>query len=93
MIFLTTSKKKYYIKYHGIHITLTGWELRAPVVQTGRNTFNVSFSDHATFKEIIEYVREARPRHVVIDGSRGTDTIFTAKYIEKILGIRAIVRP
>ncbi|MEB3759867.1 MAG: MBL fold metallo-hydrolase [Desulfurococcales archaeon] len=93
VIFLRISKKKYYIKYPGIHITLTGWELRAPLVQTGKNTFNVSFSDHATFKEIIEYVREARPRHVVIDGSRGTDTIFTAKYIEKILGINATVRP
>ncbi|MFN4045838.1 MAG: MBL fold metallo-hydrolase [Acidilobaceae archaeon] len=67
----------------GTHIILTGWELRAPLVKITENTYNVGFSDHATFKEIIEYVREAKPRKVIVDSTRGKDTRITAKYIEK----------
>ncbi len=73
----------------GTHIVLTGWELRAPLVKISENLYNVGFSDHATFKEIIEYVREAKPKKVIVDPTRGKDTRITAKYIEKILEIPA----
>lgn len=77
----------------GTKILATGWELRAPVVQVREGVYRVGFSDHATFKEIIEYVAEARPKRVIVDASRGTDARFTAKYIERVLGIPAEAQP
>jgi Predicted exonuclease of the beta-lactamase fold involved in RNA processing len=71
----------------GTRILLTGWELRAPVVKVGEKTYKVSFSDHATFKEVIEYVSEAKPKTVIVDPVRGSYASITAKYIERILGI------
>jgi len=73
----------------GTRILLTGWELRAPVVRVDENTYKVGFSDHATFKEVIEYVREAKPKAVIVDSTRGAHASITAKYIERILGIPA----
>ncbi|MEM0365548.1 MAG: MBL fold metallo-hydrolase [Acidilobaceae archaeon] len=74
-------------------ILVTGWELRAPAIEVKDNIYRVSFSDHATFKEIIDYVREAKPKQVIVDGTRGTATKITAKYVEKILGIPAMSQP
>ncbi len=71
----------------GTRILLTGWELRAPIVKVDENTYKVSFSDHATFKEVIDYVSEARPKRVIVDSTRGQHASITAKYIERILGI------
>ena len=77
----------------GTHIFLTGWEMRDIVVRTGPTSFNVSYSDHATLKEIVEYLSESRPKLVVVDNYRGKDAILTAKYIENRLGIRALAMP
>ncbi|MCX8195969.1 MAG: MBL fold metallo-hydrolase [Acidilobaceae archaeon] len=74
-------------------IFLTGWELRAPAVKVREGVFRVGFSDHATFREIIEYVREASPKRVIVDSTRGTDTQVTARYIERALGIPAESQP
>ncbi len=93
VIFISMGRKRNYLNLPGVHVTLTGWELRAPVVKTGFNSYNVSYSDHATFKEIIQYVEESKPKYVIVDGHRGTDAWYTAKYIERILGIPAAVRP
>ncbi len=93
VVFVQMSKKKSYRRLPGIHVVLTGWELRAPAVLAGKRLINVSFSDHASFKEIIEYVDAARPRKVVVDATRGKDAWFTAKYIERILGIPAEAQP
>ena len=71
----------------GTRILLTGWELKAPVVKVDEKTYRVSFSDHATFKEVIEYVEEAKPKAVIVDSVRGSHAGITAKYIERILGI------
>jgi len=93
VIFVHMSRKRSYTRMPGIHVVLTGWELRAPAVLAGDRIINVSFSDHASFKEIIEYVDAARPRKVIVDASRGRDAWFTAKYIEKMLGIPAEAQP
>jgi putative mRNA 3-end processing factor len=71
----------------GTRILLTGWELKAPIVKVDEKTYRVSFSDHATFKEVIEYVEEAKPKAVIVDSVRGSHAGITAKYIERILGI------
>ncbi|MDM7275089.1 MAG: MBL fold metallo-hydrolase [Thermoprotei archaeon] len=88
IIFKHTNNNKE-ISSKGIHIVLTGWELRAPLVKITENLYNIGFSDHATFKEIIDYVKESKPKKVIVDSTRGKDTRITAKYIEKILGITA----
>ena len=93
LVFLHTSKSRYKKSFPGIHVILTGWEFKAPAVIVDERTFRVSLSDHATFKEIIGYVEEARPRRVIVDAYRGVDARFTAKYIERVLGIRAEAQP
>jgi putative mRNA 3-end processing factor len=77
----------------GLHLRLTGRELRGVAVKVSDNVFNVSFSDHATFREVVEYVEEAAPRMVVVDAYRGREAGFTAKYIERRLGIPAVALP
>jgi len=72
---------------------LTGLERRGVSVQVRENVYNVAFSDHASFWEIVEYVKDARPKEVIVDGSRGFDPAFTAKYLSKVLGIPARVEP
>lgn len=93
ILFIHTSKMRSKRSMPGVHVILTGWELRAPAVIVDDRTFRVSLSDHATFKEIIRYVEQARPRRVVVDAYRGTDAWFTAKYIERMLGIKAEPQP
>ncbi len=86
-------RRRVYKRYPGVHVFLTGWEMRGVIVRTGPNSFNVSFSDHATFREILEYVREASPKQVIVDASRGSDAWLTAKYISRYLGIPATAMP
>ncbi len=93
IIFIHTSRLRDYRRRPGIHVRLTGWELRAPAVAVDEKLINVSFSDHASFKEILQYVEEASPRAVIVDGYRGREASETARYIEKLLGIRAKVSP
>lgn len=93
VLFVHMSRKSSYRRLPGIHVVLTGWEMRAPAVMAGDRLINVSFSDHASFKEVIEYVDMARPRRVIVDATRGKDAWFTAKYIEKMLGIPAEAQP
>ncbi len=80
-------------KRPGTHVKLTGREFRNIVVKVSDRTYNVSFSDHATFREVIKYVMEAKPKCVIVDGYRGMDARLTAKYIERKLGIRAVAEP
>jgi len=93
IVFVRNSMFKIFKKRAGTHIKLTGREFRDVAVQVSENVFNVSFSDHATFKEVIEYVKNAKPKMVIVDGYRSKDAYFTAKYIEKRLGIKAISEP
>jgi putative mRNA 3-end processing factor len=93
VIFAHTTKKKYLRRKPGIHITLTGWEMRDVVVRTGDNSYNVSYSDHATFREILEYLRDAKPRIVIVDATRASKASLAAEYIKRLLGIRAVSLP
>lgn len=94
VVFLHESRRTSKRRLPGIHVRLTGWEVRDIVWRTGQNSFNVGFSDHARLEEIIEYLEEARPKMVVIDAYRGRKGAgATARYIERMLGIPATIAP
>jgi len=93
VIFVHSAKRVSLKRMPGVHIVLTGLERRGVSVQVRENVYNVAFSDHASFWEIVEYVKDARPKEVIVDGSRGFDPAFTAKYLNKVLGIPARVEP
>ena len=93
IVFVHTSRRRRLGRMPGTHIVLTGWEMRGVVVRVGPRSYNVSFSDHATLQEILEYLYEARPRIVVVDAYRGGSAEATARYIERVTGIRALAMP
>ncbi|MGC9209709.1 MAG: MBL fold metallo-hydrolase [Acidilobus sp.] len=93
IIFAHTTKASSLKRMPGVHVILTGLERRGVSVQVEENVYRVAFSDHASFWEIIEYVKEAMPKEIIVDGSRGFDPQFTAKYLNKVLGIPARVEP
>ncbi len=93
IVFIHDSKRYSKVRLPGTHVRLTGWEIKSMIRMVKNNVFNVSFSDHATFREVIEYVREAMPKMVIVDAYRGKDAWYTARYIEKTLGIPSIYLP
>ncbi len=93
IVFVHESKRRGKRRLPGVHVRLTGWEMRDIVWPTGPRSFNVSYSDHARLSEIIEYLEDARPRLVVIDNFRGRGAWATARYIERTLGIPARAEP
>jgi len=77
-----------------VNILLTGWEFRSPYRRVGPRDWIVSFSDHADFAQLVDYVQEARPRLLVVDASRGGRAAYTfASYVSRKLGISALVQP
>lgn len=93
LVFIHESKRNGKMRLPGVHVRLTGWEVKSMIRQISPTYYNVSFSDHATFREIIEYVAEANPKIVIVDAYRGRDSWYTARYIERRLGIRATYMP
>jgi putative mRNA 3-end processing factor len=78
----------------GVHVLLTGWEFSGPYRWVSDRRVIVSFSDHADFRQLVEYVREARPRRVVVDAYRGgTAARVFAAYLRRKLDIPAEAQP
>ncbi len=77
-----------------VNILLSGWEFGSPYRRVGPRDWIVSFSDHADFTQLVEYVEEARPRLLVVDSSRGGEAaqVF-ASYVSRELGINAFYQP
>lgn len=77
-----------------VHVLLTGWEFREPFRWVGDRRVVVSFSDHADFRQLVEYVREARPRRVIVDAYRGGQAAYVfAAYLRRKLDIPAEAQP
>jgi len=93
ILFDHMSKAKYRkLNGRALNIVLTGHEFSEPVKKIDEYTWIVSFSDHADFDELVEYVERSKPKLVVIDGSReGYPHVF-AKELKK-RGWNAIVLP
>ena len=93
VIFLHSTRFSSYRRRPGVHVRLTGWEMRAPAALAGDRVINVSFSDHATLREIVEYLDDARPRLVLVDAYRGRSAMLTARYLERTLGLKVLPSP
>ncbi|MCE4617431.1 MAG: MBL fold metallo-hydrolase [Desulfurococcales archaeon] len=79
-------------KRPGIHVLLTGWATK-PVEILNEWHYRMSYSDHADYYDILEYVRLARPKTVIVDASRSSYARFMARAIENTLGIHALAMP
>ncbi len=105
---LEVKKDKWYIEFHGfyewrrrningskaIHMLLTGWEFRAPYTWLTSREIVVSFSDHADFTQLVDYVLETKPKLVITDASRGgTAARVFSEYLRQRYGIRAYAYP
>ena len=77
----------------GSHIILSGWEFRKPYRRIGKNTWLVAFSDHADFKGLIRYIKEAKPKEIVVNKVRSTCGDLFVDYIKRKLGINAFLLP
>ena len=76
------------------HILLTGWEFTDSFRKLSADEWIVSFSDHADFDQLVEYVSNTKPRQVIVDASRAGETAhWFAKYIEKVFKIPSIALP
>jgi putative mRNA 3-end processing factor len=72
---------------------VSGWEFSFPRRQVAPNEHVVALSDHADFKELLEYVRESKPKLVITDNYRVGGAKALAHEIEKRLAIPAKALP
>ncbi len=77
-----------------VTIQLTGWELDEPYRKLSEYDWIVSYSDHADYKQTLEYVEEAKPKLLIVDAYRaGKVAELFAHSVEKRLGIKAMALP
>ena len=82
-----------YVSTDCCRICVSGWEFSGPRRQVGPNEHIVALSDHADFKELLQYVSESKPKLVITDNYRVGDAVVLAREIEKRLGIPAKALP
>lgn len=75
-----------------LYIVLSGWMFEEPIKKLDEYTWLVALSDHADFDELIEYVENAKPKLVIVDGSRQGNAEALARELNK-RGWRSIVLP
>ncbi len=81
-----------------IDIVLTGWQFDRAIKKINsysRKKVIVALSDHADFKDTLRYVKEARPKQLVVDAKRAGESVAQvfAEYVESRLGIKSRVLP
>ncbi len=84
---------KRYVGRDCCRICVSGWEFSGPRRQVAPNEHIVALSDHADFKELLQYVSESNPKLVITDNYRVGDAVVLAREIEKRLGIPAKALP
>ena len=96
-VYFTTGYAFRRLRFNGrkpVRIELTGWELDEPYRRVNEYEWVVSYSDHADFKQTLEYVEEAKPRLLVVDAYRGGSAArYFAAAVAKRLGIPSIALP
>jgi putative mRNA 3-end processing factor len=84
---------KRYVGRDALRISVSGWEFSFPRRQVAPNEHVVALSDHADFRELLEYVRESKPKLVITDNYRVGGAKALAHEIEKRLAIPAKALP
>jgi putative mRNA 3-end processing factor len=74
-------------------ICVSGWEFRSPCRRISEKEYVIALSDHSDFNGLIEYVRQASPKHVITENHGGGHGEALAKEINKRLGIPAVAMP
>ncbi len=74
-------------------IRVSGWEFNLPQRQTGRNEYTVALSDHSDYTELIQYVKQSKPKQVITDSYRDGHAETLAHEISKHLAIPATALP
>jgi putative mRNA 3-end processing factor len=82
-----------YVGKDSFRICVSGWEFSGPRRQIGPNEHIVALSDHADFKELLQYVSESKPKIVITDNYRVGEAVVLAREIEKRLGVPAKALP
>jgi putative mRNA 3-end processing factor len=74
-------------------ICVSGWEFRKACRRIGEKEHILALSDHSDFNGLIEYVRQAKPKHVIAENHAGGHGEVLAKEIKRQLGINAVAMP
>ena len=74
-------------------IYLSGWLFGRPVKKINSREYIVAFSDHADFKQLLNYIDESKPKVVIIDGTRSSCASIFAREVTRRLGLHSIVLP
>ncbi len=74
-------------------ICVSGWEFHSPCRQISDKEHLIALSDHSDFDDLIEYVRQSKPKRVITDNYRVSHGETLAKEIKKRLGIHAVAMP
>ncbi len=77
----------------GSHVILSGWEFSKPYKRLGNRRWLVAFSDHADFNGLVEYVKQASPKVVIVNKPRSTHGEVFAEYVKRKLSIEAHALP
>jgi len=92
-VYLTHTNSRRHTNSLGNHIILSGWEFRRPYRKIRKNVWLVAFSDHADFRGLVRYIKEARPREVVVNSIRSTCGDLFAEYVRRKLNVEVILLP
>lgn len=90
-MFHMSSKK--YIKGNATKIYLSGWEFKKPYRVIGEKEYIVALSDHSDFNQLLEYIKESKPKTVITDNYRVGDAEALAHEITRRLNINAKPMP
>ncbi|UCE15534.1 MAG: hypothetical protein JSV12_06575 [Candidatus Bathyarchaeota archaeon] len=78
-----------YVGRDALRICMSGWEFDGPYRRIAENEYVIALSDHSDFNDLIQYVKESKPKLVITDNYRAGDAVTLAREIQKQLNIPA----
>ena len=73
-----------------VKVIVSGWDTTVPFFRKAfKEEYVATLSDHADFNGLLEYVKESKPKLVIIDNLRCANAASFAKEVKKRLGIDA----
>ena len=74
-------------------IVVSGWEFNHSQRQTGPREYTIALSDHSDYDELIQYIRQSKPKHVITDSYRDGHAEALARQIRMQFAIPATALP